>query len=353
MPDLKGKSYLDAVRILTAQQLPKPTPIESDSNWPVGQVFNQKPTAGTDMRGKTGVELSVSRGLPNREPLVAVPDVIGSTRYDASDAIASARLRPMFRSEEQGTRAQGTVTRTEPSVGSMIERGDEVSYWVASGRNVVPSLHWKTPDAARAALGAAGFQLGDTTYSSDQTKAGLVVDQEPSAGSVAPLATAVAIVVSKERATVQVPTVEGKSASDAISTLRSAGLPVTTVVSEGHLARPGVVVGQDPAPGSVLSPGAPVTLHVAGPLTLLLAGGSGALVLVAGAGMTMWQRAERLKITRALLKVRPSFDRNAIDAEVGAVPTGEPAVHVVARLEVGNTQCDRALTIVKKEISHD
>jgi hypothetical protein len=170
---------------------------------------------------------------------------------------------------------------------------------------------------------------------------------------VAQLNTAVDVVVGKRRMTVEVPPVEGKSATDAASDLRQAGLTATIVPSEGTLVRPGTVLSQDPPPGSRLTPDVPVTLRVAGPLSLLFAGTSGAFVLVAGAGVTFWQRAQLIKVTRSLLRIRPSFDRNAVDAAVAALPQVAASVRLAAHLEVGDVQSDGPLPIIRKEIRHD
>src|SRR5262249_9429779 len=169
----------------------------------------------------------------------------------------------------------------------------------------------------------------------------------------AELDTAVDIVVGKARGTVEVPPVEGKSADDAVSDLRKAGLTATTIPSEGAFVRPGTVLSQDPPPGSQLTPDVPVILHVAGPLSLLFAGSSGALVLAAAAGMTFWQRAQRIKMTQSLVRIRPSLDRDAVDAAVAALPQVAASVRLAAHLEVGDVKREGPLPIIKKEIRHD
>jgi hypothetical protein len=70
-----------------------------------------------------------------------------------------------------------------------------VGYWLATGENVVPNLYGRSSDESKALLQENGFRLGAIDYRSGSTET--VQRQDPGAGTVAPVDSAVAITLGK------------------------------------------------------------------------------------------------------------------------------------------------------------
>jgi serine/threonine protein kinase len=96
-----------------------------------------------------------------------------------------------------------------------------------------------------------------------QAPRGTVIGQAPRAGSKVNSGSTVRVTLSGGPPPVKVPRVKGESATAAQTVLRSIGLHATAKPVPAPGSTPGTVVGQDPASGRSLSPGATVTLSVA------------------------------------------------------------------------------------------
>jgi hypothetical protein len=97
----------------------------------------------------------------------------------------------------------------------------------------------------------------------NQAPRGTVIGQAPRAGSKVNSGSTVRVTLSGGPPPVKVPRVKGESATAAQTVLRSIGLHATAKPVPAPGSTPGTVVGQDPASGRSLSPGATVTLSVA------------------------------------------------------------------------------------------
>jgi beta-lactam-binding protein with PASTA domain/predicted Ser/Thr protein kinase len=96
---------------------------------------------------------------------------------------------------------------------------------------------------------------------SDTVAKGIVLDQNPSAGTRVTKNNGVTIVVSSGKPKVAVPDVRGKSRDDAVSTLANAGL-AAKVVSVHSNKPPDTVTGQFPHPGTTVVKGTSVQINV-------------------------------------------------------------------------------------------
>jgi membrane peptidoglycan carboxypeptidase len=127
----------------------------------------------------------------------------------------------------------------------------------------VPSVVGMTKDEAKAALTEAGFRVSVSTGDSFSPK-GQVFSQSPGGGTVTILGTLVTIQVSTgEVPQATVPRVVGMKLNGATVALQSHGLAVNTVeIETANPAKVGFVIAQDPAAGSVVVEGTPVTIYV-------------------------------------------------------------------------------------------
>jgi serine/threonine protein kinase len=132
-----------------------------------------------------------------------VPDVTGMTTSRASSVLAEEGLVTGAVSLVASTEGPvGTVVRQEPPAGSEIPEGSAVNLEVADEPTpaatavAVPNVVGSVQGAAEAQLTAAGFSAAVSQAASDTVPAGTVISQQPQAGVMAAVGSAVAIVVS-------------------------------------------------------------------------------------------------------------------------------------------------------------
>jgi beta-lactam-binding protein with PASTA domain len=162
--------------------------------------------------------------------------------------------------DETADGAVGAVIGQNPAGGERAKAGSLVVLTVAGSPPVAtPDLSGLDEEKATAALEAAGLRVGGVTESYDTSvAAGLLVSQAPGAGTEAPKGSAVAIVVSKGRQPVSVPSVTGKPQSEATAVLEAAGFEVKTAEKADKAAK-GTVIAQAPTGGEA-QPGSTVTI---------------------------------------------------------------------------------------------
>ncbi len=126
---------------------------------------------------------------------------------------------------------------------------------------LVPTVIGKMQPSAEATLQDAGFEVAVKSVPND-AKPGIVLEQDPTAGSRADKGSTVTITVSTGLGTVPVPDVAGQPEKRALKTLRDAGLrPKERQRSSGTVKR-GLAIATVPEAGAELERGKPITLLV-------------------------------------------------------------------------------------------
>ncbi|HEY7705624.1 MAG TPA: Stk1 family PASTA domain-containing Ser/Thr kinase [Gaiellaceae bacterium] len=125
----------------------------------------------------------------------------------------------------------------------------------------VPFVEGVRAPVARDRIQNAGLRPVQRNESSDSVPRGIVIRQEPDAGERIQRGNAVRYFVSTGRPRVQVPDLVGARESDAVATLRSAGL-VPNVVDIFSDKPAGEVIAQDPKGGTSIVEGSEVRLNV-------------------------------------------------------------------------------------------
>lgn len=194
-----------------------------------------------------------------------VPDVQGLGRAAAVAAVEAAGLSADTRGEYSDDVAADTVLGTEPSFGSQVARGGTVTLLVSSGRPTVPSIPGGGDrNSVEQELRKRTFEPvdGGTAFSSTIPEGG-VAALDPAPGTVLPVGTQVAMIVSRGPAPVELPDLAGHTVDEARRILDEAGL---TVGAEREVfdadVDGGLVAGTDPGEGSTVSAGGTVTLLV-------------------------------------------------------------------------------------------
>jgi len=162
-----------------------------------GRVVSQNPEAGTDAPLSAIITLRISQGAEER----SVPDLRGRTASEA-EAILRQQGFEVAQAQENSTDApQGTVIRTEPGVGTVLEVGETVTLVVSAGPEqvIVPNVTEKTEVTAREELQLAGFRVEvvDQPLPAGSPDDGRVLAQDPAGGQRAQRGATVRITVGR------------------------------------------------------------------------------------------------------------------------------------------------------------
>jgi eukaryotic-like serine/threonine-protein kinase len=199
---------------------------------------------------------------------VAVGDYRALRESDAVKKIHQAGLRDQVVRQYSKDVDETYVIKQDPQPGERIAKGNYVTVFTSLGppKTTVPSVVGLQLDAALGRLQDAKLKGKKVSVDSDKPE-GQVVSQSPTAGASVEEGSAVTVRVSKGPQPVAVPNVIGLSFESASSTLIGKGFAVSRVDVDASDAK-GIVVGQDPAPGTFQNPNTNIKLSVSkGPKT--------------------------------------------------------------------------------------
>jgi beta-lactam-binding protein with PASTA domain/predicted Ser/Thr protein kinase len=126
----------------------------------------------------------------------------------------------------------------------------------------VPNVTGETEQAASARLRAKHLSAAPSLSSSATVASGHVIRQSPKGGSTVDSGSSVSIVVSSGPGSAALTSVEGLTASQAVSRLRKAGFEPTTKQQPSAKVAQGRVIGTEPPAGTELQVGSPVSVLV-------------------------------------------------------------------------------------------
>jgi len=197
---------------------------------------------------------------------VQVPDVIGMKQSDAQALLTSKGFKMnVSKAVKDATKPKDTVISQDPKAGSNLQKGGTVNVEISQGPDLVgvPNVVGMTPDAATAALQAAGLTLGDTLHTNSATiPKNKVAVQNPAAGAQVSKGTAVTITISDGPEMGLVPDVTTLTADAAASKLSQAGFKAGVQYVTSSTGTEGTVQSQSPAAGSSAPKGSTVTINV-------------------------------------------------------------------------------------------
>ncbi len=196
---------------------------------------------------------------------VRLPDVRGLSYVDASERLRTSGLRVLTYPEIDASAAADTVVSQTPPSGSVVRAGRTVSLGVNAVAEVrqAPTLVGLSERDAIARAETVGLRVERVAYVTSERPSGMVVRQEPEAGSVLGPASFVALDVSRGDASepLELPDVRGMTLEDAKQALWALGVRRVDAVA-AHLSfdRPHTVTDQRPPAASEVLPSTPVTL---------------------------------------------------------------------------------------------
>jgi beta-lactam-binding protein with PASTA domain len=222
VPQVVGQTQGSAVNALTAVGL-KPALHNVPSAKPAGVVVAQKPAAGKEVDKGAKIDLNVSTGTGPSTTTVAtttttattatvpttttaaglrVPRVVGLFQTPALRRLNVRGLRPIV-VYKRSSRAVNRVLSQSPAAGSTLRPGSRVRVVVSAGPNpqpatTVPNVLGQDQATAANNLRAAGFRVVVLNRpTKDQGKDGLVIDEQPRAGSSIPAGSQVTIFIGR------------------------------------------------------------------------------------------------------------------------------------------------------------
>ncbi|WP_416181445.1 Stk1 family PASTA domain-containing Ser/Thr kinase [Acidaminococcus timonensis] len=195
VPNVKGKTIVEAEAILTKEKLGYTLTEAYDAKVTPGVVIKQTPGAHTRVKAGRKITLVVSKGP---EPGV-VPDLKKKKLNDATLMLEKAKLKvgTVTVKYEAGA-PKGTVISQSIASGSKVSEGTSVDLVVniSDNQTVVPSLAGMSLSEAQSALQSAGLSVGSVSATSSDSAKNTVLSSDPGAGSVLDKGSAVTLVVS-------------------------------------------------------------------------------------------------------------------------------------------------------------
>ncbi|WP_020575026.1 Stk1 family PASTA domain-containing Ser/Thr kinase [Actinopolymorpha alba] len=193
-PTLIGKTEEQARTILAQSQLrPGQTKSAGSDSAPKGQIIAQSPQPGASVQINSVVDITVSSG----KPTVPVPEVVGKQIAEARTVLATAGFKVVDREDKEASSASGTVTRIDPSEGSVVPKGSTVTIYFSSGLAEVPDVRQQSLAEAEARLGDAGFKARKVWETTSDSSEGTVIRQVPNPGQRREIGSTVTIVVAR------------------------------------------------------------------------------------------------------------------------------------------------------------
>ncbi len=163
---------------------------------------------------------------------VTIPELAGNQPASAIGELTQLGLSIEQELIASADVAEGLVVGTEPAAGTEVERGSFVKLLISGGNATiqVPRVIDLTDGQARTAIELSGLEVGDIVVeASPVIEAGVVMAQEPEAGTLVAEGTKVDLVVSVGTNALTVPDVVGKSESDALFVLSQTGFEVDQI----------------------------------------------------------------------------------------------------------------------------
>ncbi len=236
---------------------------------PVGQLENlveeTQAILAPAAPARSGGELLVPRGGTIGVEAVPAPELVGLDRAAARALAADAGLAVIFEDTFSESVERGVVISQTPAAGTAQPPDEPMHATVSLGRSQapVPTVVGLSVERARTAAEAAGFQVVERPVFSEDVVAGVVVRQEPIAGTLASRQTVIALQVSRGVETVRVPPLVGRTEDDARRSIEVAGLVVGEITYRETGSVPnGIVEAHVPAAGTSVPTGSEIALEV-------------------------------------------------------------------------------------------
>jgi beta-lactam-binding protein with PASTA domain len=259
VPDVDGVAEQLAVDDIREAGLKELVQREPNADTKEGIVFEQDPQPGERIERGNFVTIIVSSGPPKTR----VPDVVGQSRDAAVATLVNAGLEVNV-VQVNSLEPVNTVTAIDPKAGTELIEGSTVRLNVSKGPKpvTVPNVIGSAFESAESQLQGVGFAVARQDVD-DPEPAGIVVGQNPAAGSQQAKGSVITLQVSRGPQTSRVPDVTSQTEAGATAQLETSGFQVQVVeeiIEDQSLD--GRVLSQDPEGGTEAEQGTTVVIVV-------------------------------------------------------------------------------------------
>ncbi|MDT0609659.1 Stk1 family PASTA domain-containing Ser/Thr kinase [Streptomyces lancefieldiae] len=269
VPGFVGLSKADAQQQATNADLELAFTEKPCEDQKKGNICDQDPKQGTEVKKQTTVNLTVSTGAPK----VAVPNVIDKNIEEARQQLEGKG----FVVEEKPTessQAEGTVLDQDPDPGSELEKGSTVTLEVAKAEEkaTVPDVVGRSCDEAKAQVESSGDLVATCTDqpTNDPNQVDKVISTTPQGGQQVDKGSKVTIFIGKAVQKTKVPDIKiGTPLGQAKQTLQQAGFTNVQVAPNAPGDDNATVIAMTPQAGTEVDDPA------ATQITLTTVGGNG------------------------------------------------------------------------------
>jgi serine/threonine-protein kinase len=262
IPNVAGMQLEEAQDRLEAEGFDVNLQFENSEEAEQGEAIRTDPPAGEMVEEGSEVDLFVSVGSER----IPVPAVVGLTEEAARQEIMDAGLTVGDVEERPDPDFdEGIVIESNPAAGVEIGSSIPVDLVVSSGPEVVtvPELTELSERDAITELTSLGLMFTVNEEYSNDVPEGVVIRQDPAAGTEAIAGDTVLLVVSLGPEPVQVPDLSNMTEQEATDALEARNLVINVSNSTQPVAdqaQNGRVVGQVPSPGTTVDQGDTVTV---------------------------------------------------------------------------------------------
>ena len=196
---------------------------------------------------------------------LTMPTTTGRNLADVQADLGAIGLASSVEEEFSDDVQSGIVTHSDPDGGSSVHKSTNVQLYVSKGIDMkdVPNVVGKGQDEASRTLADAGLALGAVTDAySEEVPPGQVISQSVAAGTSLAHDSTVDVVLSKGREPRTVPTLTGKGASAAKSSIEALGLVASPTEAYSDTVPEGQVISQQTREGSTVYRGDSVSYTV-------------------------------------------------------------------------------------------
>lgn len=248
----------EKLRPLRLSMIAKP---EINSDVEPGTILEQEPPAGSRIRQGSPLYFTVALGNDS----VAVPDLAGRRFEDAWAALRDSRLSPVILPETTGDYEPGIIFRQITPSAKPLPAGSPLYLKLTLGEEEIefPDLAGRPLEEARRILNDLQIPMVVTPDTNAEFPSGTIIRQSLAAGTRVLPGTPVFLASAAGTGKIVLPDFIGKTVAEVRTALEEAGLQLLLKDSVVTGESPGVVVGQNPPPGTEVEAGAPVTITVA------------------------------------------------------------------------------------------
>ncbi len=180
VPDVTGKTQVDASETLLKQGLRPLVGTQVSSDKPSGVVLDQDPKANSLAKRGRDITLTVSTG----PELTEIPSLKGKSLAEAQAALDAAGLRVGKTTDRNDPAPRGTVIDQIPGAGQPVLSQSYVDLVLSTGKTevIMPALIRLPVEEAKAKLKDLGLTADVGDADDGRYPPGVVVDQNPEAG---------------------------------------------------------------------------------------------------------------------------------------------------------------------------